>query len=79
MKEEIKSEIKADLAEFKDELSGKKSAQFVSNKYDEVNLAASSALETSKKLQEENLDLRAKIEELGLAADEAAQCSEGTA
>ena len=35
MKEEIKSEIKADLAEFKDELGGKvaeieKSAQFVS-------------------------------------------------
>ena len=39
-----------------DEFSGKaaeieKSAQFVSNKYDEANLAASSALETSKKLQ----------------------------
>ena len=44
MKKEIKSEIKADLAEIKDELSGKvaeieKSAQFVSNKYDEANLA----------------------------------------
>ena len=51
MKEEIKSEIKVDLVEFKDELSGKvaeieKSAQFVSNKYDEANLAASTALET---------------------------------
>ena len=37
MKEETKSEIKVDLVEFKDELSGKvaeieKSAQFVSNK-----------------------------------------------
>ena len=42
MKEGIKSEIKVDLAEFKDELSGKvefeESAQFVSNKYDEANL-----------------------------------------
>ena len=71
---------KADLAEFKDELTGKveeieKSTQFVSNKYDEVNLAASSALETSKKLQEENLELRAQIEELGSASDEAAQYS----
>ena len=52
-----------------------KSAQFVSNKYDEANLAASTALETSKKVQEENLELRAQIEELELAADEAAQCS----
>ena len=81
MKEEIKSEIKADLAEFKDELSGKvtdieKTAQFVSNKYDEANLAASKALETSKKVQEENLELRAQIEELGLAADEAPQYSQ---
>ena len=80
IKEEIKSEIKADLAEFKDELSGKvadteKSAQFVSNKYDEANLAASTALETSKKIQEENLELRAQIEESRLAADEAAQYS----
>ena len=62
MKEEIKSEIKVDLAEFKNELSGKvpeidKSAQFVSKKYDEANIAASSALETSKKLQKENLEL----------------------
>ena len=62
MKEEIKSEIKVDLAELKDELSGKvaeieKSAQFVSNKYDEANLAASTALETSKKAQEENLEI----------------------
>ena len=40
-----------------------------------ADLAASSALETSKKLQEENLELRAQIEELGLAADEAAQYS----
>ena len=80
MKEEIKSEIKVDLAEFKDELSGKvaeieKSAQFVSNKYDEANLAASTALETSKKVQEENLELRAQIQELGLVANEAAQYS----
>ena len=79
-KEEIKCEIKADLAEFKDELSVKvadieKSAQFVCNKYDEANLAASTALETSKKVQEENLELRAQIEELVLAADEAAQYS----
>ena len=64
MKEEIKSEIKVDLAEFKDELSGKvaeteKSAQFVSNKYDEANLAASTALETSTKVKEENLEIRA--------------------
>ena len=48
MKEEVKSEIKVDLEEFKDELSGKvaeieKSAQFVSNKYDDANLAASTA------------------------------------
>ena len=52
--------IKADLAKFRYKLSGKvaeieKSTQFVSNKYNEVNLATSSALETSKKLQEENL------------------------
>ena len=52
-----------------------KSAQFVSNKYDEANLAASTALETSKKIQEENLELQAQIEELGLAADEAARYS----
>ena len=52
-----------------------KSAQFVSNKYDKDNLAARSALETSTKLQEENPELRAQIEELGLAADEAAQYS----
>ena len=80
MKEEIKSEIKVDLAEFKDELSGKvaeieKSAQFVSNKYDEANLAASTALETSKKVKEEYLEIRAQIEELRLVADEAAQYS----
>ena len=81
MKEEIKSEIKVDLAEFKDELSGKvaeieKSAQFVSNKYDEANLASSTALEiTSKKAKEENLEIRAQIEELGLVADETAQYS----
>ena len=80
MKEEIKSEIKVDLAEFKDELSGKvaeigKSAQFVSNKYDEANLAASTAMETSKKLQEENLGIRAQIEELGLVANDAAHYS----
>ena len=52
-----------------------KSAQSVSNKYDEANLVASTALETSKKVQEENLELRAQIEELGLAAEEAAQYS----
>ena len=52
-----------------------KSAQFVSNKYDEANLAASTALETSKKVKEENLEIRAQIEELRLAADEAAQYS----
>ena len=80
MKEEIKSEIKVDLAEFKDELSGKvaeieKSAQFVSDKYDEAILAASTAMETSKKLQEESLGIRAQIEELGLVAGEAAQYS----
>ena len=78
--EEIKSEIKVDLAEFKDELSGKvaeieKSAQFVSNKYDEANLAASTALETSKKVKEENLEIRTQIEELTLVADEASQYS----
>ena len=80
MKEEIKSEIKVDLAEFKDELSGKiaeieKLAQFVSNKYDEANLAASTALETSKKVKEENLEIRPQIEELGSVGDEAAQYS----
>ena len=80
MKEEIKSEIRVDLAEFKDELSGKvaeieKSAQLVSNKYHEANLAASTALETSKKVQEDDLEIRAQIEELGLVADEAAQYS----
>ena len=53
-----------------------KSAQFVSNKYDEANLAASTALETSKKVKEENLEIRAQIEELRLVADEAAQYSQ---
>ena len=52
-----------------------KSAQFVSNKYDEANLAASTALESSKKVKEENLEIRAQIKELGLVADEAAQYS----
>ena len=66
MKEEIKNEIKVDLAEFKDELSGKvaeieKSAQFVSDKYDEADLAASTALETSKKVQEETLRFGHKL------------------
>ena len=42
---------------------------------DEANQAASTALETSKKVQEENLELRAQNEELGLAADDAAQYS----
>ena len=45
------------------------------NKYDEANLAASTALETSKKVKEENLEIGAQIEELRLVADEAAQYS----
>ena len=76
MKEEIKSEIKDDLTEFKGELNSqvldmKNAADFISGKYDKVNNTAYLALDKSEKLQQENLKLQTEIEELKLVVDEA--------
>ena len=80
MKEEIKSEIKGDLTEFKSELNShvldvKNAADFISGKYDKVNNTANLALDKSEKLQQENLKLQTEIEELKLVVDEAEQYS----
>ena len=80
MKEDIKKEVKQDIVELKNDLSGKvqkieQSAQFVSDKYDEVRAEATSALNLAKNLQEENLKLREEVESLKWAADEAEQYS----
>ena len=69
MKEEIKSEIKDDLTEFKSELNSqvldmKNASDFISGKYDKVNNTANLAQDKSEKLQQENLKLQTKIEEL---------------